>query len=85
MAASEVAELYVRSSDLVGLASDRRLRPVEAGEPPNVYLRVVDDEVWPFGAGERYAPPVVAAVDLVEVLDHRSADEVLRIRSEISA
>lgn len=39
---------------------------------PNVYIRVVDDAVWPFDADQKVAPLPVVAIDLVESSDERS-------------
>jgi excisionase family DNA binding protein len=66
---------YVRESDLEAFLADH-LGSVDH-ENPNVILRVVDDDVWPFD-GQRNAPVAVAAVDLVDIGDVRSAAEVIR-------
>jgi hypothetical protein len=44
----------------------------EDPERPNLLLRVVDDDVWPFEAGTNIAPRPVVAVDLLESDDDRS-------------
>jgi excisionase family DNA binding protein len=66
---------YLRESDLDEFLSDHF--GSFDNENPNVILRVVDDEAWPFD-GQRFAPAVVAAVDLVDVGDVRSVAEVIR-------
>ena len=62
-------EGYVRGGDLDRLVARFGLD----GEAvrPNVLLRVVDDEVWPFQAGQRYAGRSVVAVDMLESDDSR--------------
>ena len=66
---------YVRESDVDAFLADH-FGSVDH-ENPNVILRVVDDDVWPFD-GHRNAPAAVAAVDLVDFGDVRSAAEVIR-------
>ena len=66
---------YVRSRDLEPFLSDHFGSPDH--ENPNVILRVVDDDSWPFDE-QRFAPAVVAAVDLVDIGDVRSAAEAIR-------
>lgn len=66
---------YVRASELIEFLSDHHA--VTGDTEPNLLLRVVDDEVWPFD-GLRFVAPLVAAVDLVDVGDVRSASEVIR-------
>jgi len=50
--------------------------PVEG--PPNLVLRGVPDEAWPFGDNQSYVGPVVALLDLVDAAD-RSVAEALSI------
>lgn len=68
--AQEVAEAYVRSSELRDLVE--RFALDESSDRPNLILRAVDDAAWPFEAGDEVAPPIVAAVDLLEADDERS-------------
>ena len=63
-------EGYVRSSALADVVD--RLALDEHAERPNVVLRVVEDEFWPFGSNEEVAPAPVVAVDLLEAGDGRS-------------
>ena len=63
-------EGYVRASVLPDLLD--RLALDQHAERPNVVLRVVEDEFWPFGSDEEVAPAPVVAVDLLEAGDGRS-------------
>ena len=63
-------EGYVRSSVLPALVN--RFALDNQSERPNVVLRVVDDDLWPFSPDEEVAPAVVVAVDLLEAGDSRS-------------
>jgi hypothetical protein len=67
---SDFLEAYVRESDIEVLRKRFALTP--ARDRANIVLRVVEDSVWPFHAGERFAPPAVVAVDLLEADDSRS-------------
>lgn len=69
-------DVYVRRSDYDALVVDHRMR---RGGDPNVIVRVAPDDAWLFEHA-RYAPMVVAMVDLVDDRDDRSASEVLRVR-----
>ena len=60
MPQSRVAELAERFA--LDAHSDR----------PNVRLRVVSDDDWPFEAAQRVAPAPVVAVDLLDSHDERS-------------
>ena len=64
------AEAYIRESELASLIDDFALD--DAADRPNVQLRVVDDEYWPFEPGQRHAPLPVLAVDLLDSADERS-------------
>ena len=66
---------YVRASDLDGFLDDHFAE--RRSEESNVLLRVVGDDVWPFGQ-ERFVDPVVAAIDLIDIGDVRSAAEAIR-------
>ena len=63
-------EGYVRSSVVSDLVD--RLALDRYAERPNVVLRVVEDEFWPFDSDEEVAPAPVVAVDLLEAGDGRS-------------
>lgn len=50
------------------------------GEDINVWLRAVDDDVWPFAADGSTVGPLVAAVDMAgDPVDDRSVDAALPI------
>ena len=68
--ASDEAEVYVRASKVASLVDHYALD--EDVDRPNLIVRVVDDEVWPFEEGERVAPWSVVAVDLLDADDERS-------------
>jgi len=62
-------EGYVRAGDLDGIVE--RFGLDGGAVRPNVVLRVVDDDVWPFQAGQRCAGRSVVAVDMFESDDPR--------------
>ena len=64
------SEVYVRSGDVAVLVAEYGLEPSPMGEG-NVVLRVLS-EVWPFEEGERVAPALVDALDLLESSDERT-------------
>jgi excisionase family DNA binding protein len=64
-------EGYVRSSDVRALIVEFGLEPVASGRG-NLVLRSVS-EVWPFVDGERVAPVVVVALDLMDSSDARTS------------
>lgn len=64
------AEGYVRLSDLDGLIEQFAVD--ESSDRPNLLLRVVDDNIWPFNDSHSVAPRVVVAVDLMGSSDERS-------------
>lgn len=68
--AREEAEIYVRASKLADVVDRYALD--EESDRPNVIVRVVDDEVWPFQHDARVAPWSVVAVDLLDADDERS-------------
>ncbi len=63
-------EGYVRAGDLDGIVS--RFGLDDEAARPNVLLRVVDDGVWPFQAGQCSPGSAVVAVDLAESDEPRS-------------
>ncbi len=68
--AAGVVEAYVKASMVDALVDRYALD--ERAERPNVIVRVVDDDHWPFAADARFAPWPVVAVDLLESDDARS-------------
>lgn len=68
---AEAFEGYVRASDLDGLVGQFALEG--QADRSNVLLRVVDDSVWPFEAGQRVAGRAVVALDLFESDDPRTS------------
>ena len=66
----EGAEGYVRAGEIDRLIEQFGLDDQAAR--PNVLLRVVDDDVWPFASGQRHAARSVVGVDLLEADDPRS-------------
>ena len=67
---SDQAEAYVPESRVSDLA-DRFALDADS-DRPNVRLRVVGDDDWPFEADQRVAPAPVVAVDLLDAGDERS-------------
>ena len=67
---SESVEGYVRASDIDHVVD--RLALDDQAARPNVLLRIVDDDVWPFEADQRCAGRSVVGVDLLESEDPRS-------------
>ena len=67
---SDQAEAYVPQSRVPELAD--RFALDAAADRPNVRLRVVDDDDWPFEAGQQVAPAPVVAVDLLDADDERT-------------
>lgn len=63
-------EGYVRAGQLDDVVKQFGLDDQSAR--PNVLLRVIDDEVWPFEPGQRAASRAVVAVDLLESDDPRA-------------
>lgn len=72
-------DLYTLRSGWHDLVTSHRLREPENEAEANLRVRVVDDDVWPFAQGDHVASPLIAAVDLVDSLDHRSAAEVISL------
>jgi excisionase family DNA binding protein len=68
--AQDAAEVYVCASRKANLVDSYALD--ENADRPNVILRVVDDEAWPFGEDVQVAPWPVVAVDLLDADDERS-------------
>lgn len=72
-------DLYIRRSDVEPVVAVHRMRTPEPNAEGNIHLQVVEDEVWPFDGDDQIAWPVVAAVDLIDALDHRSAAELVAL------
>jgi len=68
--ASDLFEGYVRAS--VAPALIERFALEQGAERPTVIMRVVEDDVWPFGDDQAVVPLPVVAVDLLEAEDGRS-------------
>ncbi len=71
-------EGYVRASDLDALVSQFGLDSNSAR--PNVLLRVVEDDAWPFEPGQKSAGRSVVVMDLIESDEprtHRAGAELL--------
>ena len=64
------AEGYICESELASLIDEFALD--DAADRPNVQLRVVKDDYWPFEPGQQYAPLPVVAIDLLDSGDERS-------------
>ncbi|MES2211094.1 MAG: helix-turn-helix domain-containing protein [Chloroflexota bacterium] len=72
VAADAPPEFYVDTATATRLATKYRLMP---STDPNVVLRVVPDEVWPW-LSRSVAPAVAVALDVAESRDARSRDAV---------
>lgn len=66
---------YLRESDLENFLANH-FGQLD-NESPNLILRIVQDEIWPFDE-RRFAPSAVVAVDLVDIGDVRSLAELIR-------
>ena len=63
-------DAYVKRGDLQAVRDAFVME--ERSERANVFLRAVEDELWPFPERAVVAPPAVVAVDLLESRDERS-------------
>lgn len=70
--------VYVRTSDLESVAREYAVNV--GADDPNVIIRVVANDVWPFEKRQRFASPLIALVDLVDDRDDRSAREMLAVQ-----
>lgn len=68
--AVDAAEVYVRESRLSEVV-DRNELAADANRP-NIAVRVVSDDVWPFATDDEVAPWPVVALDLLDASDERS-------------
>ena len=64
------AEAYITETALEQIAFGYHIE--ERPERPNLVLRVVEDDHWPFPDGTKVAPRAVAAIDLLESDDERA-------------
>lgn len=74
-------EGYVAESELAALVDAFALDG--ESERPNIHLRVVNDDCWPFAAGQRSAPMPVVAADLLESDDERTRRAGLELLDQI--
>ena len=63
-------EAYMPESDIAEVA--RRFALIEGAERPNIVLRAIEDDAWPFRPDEEVAPIPVVALDLLDANDDRS-------------
>jgi len=70
LVAGEAVEGYVRAGEIRPLVA--RFGLDGQAERPNLLLRVVADDVWPFDPGQAHAGRLVVAVDLIENDDERA-------------
>ncbi|CAN5552442.1 hypothetical protein BH24ACT5_BH24ACT5_06580 [soil metagenome] len=68
-------DIYIGASDADSFRTEYRANPT-AGDP-NVVLRVVEE---PMVFGDKFVPPIVAVLDLLDAADTRAAAEALRVR-----
>lgn len=73
-------EAYIPESDIAEVA--RRFALIEGAERPNIVLRAVEDEVWPFRPDEEVAPIPVVALDLLDANDDRSQRLAMSLLSQ---
>lgn len=72
--AQHACDGYVRQSQLNDLV-DRFVLSPAIGEDINVWLRSVDDDIWPFDDSATAVGPLIAAIDMTgEPIDDRSID-----------
>lgn len=67
-------DIYISAGDADSFRADYRANP--SGDDPNVVLRIVGE---PMAFGDRFAPPIVAVLDLLDAADTRAAAEALRV------
>lgn len=81
LVAGQELDAYVPNAEVDDLV--RRFALFPDDEEPNVVLREMPAELWPFE--ERHAPLAAVAVDLFEYSDARSADIAERALGELSS
>lgn len=67
-------DTYISAADADSFRADYRANP--NADDPNTVLRVVDG---PIAAADRFVPPIVAVLDLLDAADTRAAAEALRV------
>ncbi len=67
-------DIYISAADADSFRADYRANP--NADDPNVVLRIVDE---PMAFADKFVPPIVAVLDLLDAADTRAAAEALRI------
>jgi excisionase family DNA binding protein len=67
-------DIYISAGDADAFRAEYRANP--NADDPNVVLRIVDE---PMAFGDKFVPPIVAVLDLLDAADTRAAAEALRI------
>lgn len=67
-------DIYISACEAVSFRADYRVNP--SAEDANVVLRIVGE---PMAFGDKFAPPIVAVLDLLDAADVRAAAEALRV------
>jgi excisionase family DNA binding protein len=67
-------DLYISAGDADSFRAEYRADP--NADDPNVVLRIVDASMV---FGDRFVPPIVAVLDLLDAADTRAAAEALRV------
>ncbi len=84
--AVDFAEIYVRDSQLADLVARYELDA--NADRPNLVLRVIGADVWPFGDTDEVAPWPVVAMDLLDASDERTRRaglDLIERHAEVSA
>ncbi len=91
-AAADYGADIVASNEFEGYVPARMLRQLvdryaldKDAEQPNIVLRVVADDAWPFLAGVKVAPRPVVALDLLEADDERSRRAGAELATEMNS
>jgi excisionase family DNA binding protein len=67
-------DIYISAGDADSFRSEYRANP--NADDPNLVLRIVDA---PMAFGDKFVPPIVAVLDLLDAADTRAAAEALRV------
>jgi len=67
-------DIYIGAADADSFRADYRANP--NADDPNVVLRIVDG---PIASTDKFVPPIVAVLDLLDAADTRAAAEALRV------
>jgi excisionase family DNA binding protein len=67
-------DIYIGASNADAFRADYRADP--NADDPNVVLRILDE---PMAFGDKFVPPIVAVLDLLDAADTRAAAEALRV------